>query len=184
MRSWVWLLYLQLRGNVLTILTVQRPLMWLLNSTTYANTTLVDTQVVVVMKMRWGTLLKREKMVRWCDISEVTYREDGNKNASSTKHSVANGVSPFGRVLDGLIVAVKPTAVGLNSTSLYDEERQAGYVGKQWGRERRNKKEWECRREREREREVNHRLHGRVPSAQYRPVREHYDHAYLTISSF
>ena len=58
----------------------------------------------------------------------MTYREDGNKNASSTKHSIANGVSPFGWVLDGLIVAVKPTAVGLNSTSLYDEERQAGYV--------------------------------------------------------
>lgn len=56
----------------------------------------------------------------------VTYREDGDKNASSAKHSVANGVSVFGRVLDGLIVAVKPSTIGLNSTGLNDQERQAG----------------------------------------------------------
>jgi hypothetical protein len=58
----------------------------------------------------------------------VTYRKDGDKNASSRKHSVAYGVSVFGRVLDGLIVAVKASVVGLYSTSLYDQERQAGYV--------------------------------------------------------
>lgn len=56
----------------------------------------------------------------------MTYREDGDKNASSTKHTVANGVSVFGRVLDGLIVAVKPPTVGLNSAGLNDQERQAG----------------------------------------------------------
>lgn len=60
------------------------------------------------------------------DQSEVTYREDGDKNASSAKHTVANGVSVFGRVLDGLIVAVKPSAVRLHSASLNDQERQAG----------------------------------------------------------
>lgn len=60
------------------------------------------------------------------DESEVTYREDGDKNASSAKHTVANGVSIFGRVLDGLIVAVKPSAVRLNSAGLNDQERQAG----------------------------------------------------------
>lgn len=59
-------------------------------------------------------------------ISEVTYREDGDKNASSAKHTVANGVSVFGRILDGLIVAVKPSAVRLHSASLNDQERQAG----------------------------------------------------------
>lgn len=59
-------------------------------------------------------------------ISEVTYREDGDKNASSAKHTVANCVSVFGRVLDGLIVAVKPSAVRLHSASLNDQERQAG----------------------------------------------------------
>lgn len=56
---------------------------------------------------------------------DVTYREDGDKNASSAKHTVANGVSIFGRVLDGLIIAVKPSTVRLNSTGLYDQERQA-----------------------------------------------------------
>lgn len=58
----------------------------------------------------------------------MTYRKDGDKNASSRKHSVAYGVSVFGRVLDGLIVAVKASVVGLDSTSLYDQERQASYV--------------------------------------------------------
>lgn len=60
------------------------------------------------------------------DQSEVTYREEGDKNASSAKHTVANGVSVFGRVLDGLIVAVKASTVGLNSAGLNDQERQAG----------------------------------------------------------
>lgn len=60
------------------------------------------------------------------DQSEVTYREDGDKNASSAKHTVANGVSIFGRVLDGLIIAVKPSTVRLNSAGLNDQERQAG----------------------------------------------------------
>lgn len=60
------------------------------------------------------------------DQSEVTYREDGDKNASSAKHTVANGVSIFGRVLDGLIIAVKPSTVRLNSTGLNDQERQTG----------------------------------------------------------
>ena len=59
--------------------------------------------------------------------SEVTYREDGDKNASSAKHTVANGVSVFGRVLDGLIIAVKPSTVRLNSAGLNDQERQAGW---------------------------------------------------------
>lgn len=59
------------------------------------------------------------------DECEVTYREDGDKNASSAKHTVANGVSIFGRVLDGLIIAVKPSTVRLNCTGLYDQERQA-----------------------------------------------------------
>lgn len=57
---------------------------------------------------------------------EVTYREDGDKNASSAKHTVVNGFSIFGRVLDGLIVAVKPSTVRLNSAGLNDQERQAG----------------------------------------------------------
>lgn len=60
------------------------------------------------------------------DQGEVTYRQDGDKNASGAKHTVANGVSVFGRVLDGLIVAVKPPAVRLNSAGLNDQERQAG----------------------------------------------------------
>lgn len=59
-------------------------------------------------------------------VSDVTYREDGDKNASSAKHTVANGVSVFGRVLDGLIIAVKPSTVRLNSAGLNDQERQAG----------------------------------------------------------
>ncbi len=60
------------------------------------------------------------------DQSGVTYREDGDKNASSAKHTVANGVSIFGRVLDGLIIAVKPSTVRLNSAGLNDQERKAG----------------------------------------------------------
>lgn len=60
------------------------------------------------------------------DQGEVTYRQDGDKNASGAKHTVANGVSVFGRVLDGLIVAVKTSAVRLNSAGLNDQERQAG----------------------------------------------------------
>lgn len=56
----------------------------------------------------------------------MTYREDGYKNASSAKHTVANGVSSFGRVLDGLIVAVKPSTVRLNRAGFNDQERQAG----------------------------------------------------------
>lgn len=56
----------------------------------------------------------------------MTYRQDGYKNASSGKHTVANGVSVFGWVLDGLIVAVKPSMVRLNSAGLNDQERQAG----------------------------------------------------------
>lgn len=59
-------------------------------------------------------------------VSEVTYRQDGDKNASSAKHTIANGVSIFGRVLDGLVIAVKPSTVRLNSASLNDQERQAG----------------------------------------------------------
>lgn len=59
-------------------------------------------------------------------VSDVTYREDGDKNASSAKHTVANGVSVFGWVLDGLIIAVKPSTVRLNSAGLNDQERQAG----------------------------------------------------------
>lgn len=59
------------------------------------------------------------------DQSEVTYREDGDKNTSSAKYTVANGVSIFGRVLDGLIIAVKPSMVRLNSAGLNDQERQA-----------------------------------------------------------
>lgn len=55
-----------------------------------------------------------------------TYRQDGDKNASSAKHTVANGVPVFGRVLDGPIIAVKPSTVRLNSTGLNDQERQAG----------------------------------------------------------
>ena len=61
-------------------------------------------------------------------VSEVTYREDGDKNASSAKHAVANGVSVFGRVPDGLVVAVKAPAVGLNGAGLNDQERQAGWL--------------------------------------------------------
>lgn len=60
----------------------------------------------------------------------MTYREDGDKNASSAKHTVANGVSVFGRVLDGLIVAVKPSTVRLNSAGFDHQERQAS-----WGEE-------------------------------------------------
>lgn len=59
-------------------------------------------------------------------VGEVTYRQDGDKNASTTKHTVTNGISVFGRVLDGLIVAVKPSTVRLNSAGLNDQERQAG----------------------------------------------------------
>lgn len=59
-------------------------------------------------------------------VSEVTYRQDGDKNASSAKHTIANGVSVFGGVLDGLIVAVKPSTVRLNGAGLNDQERQAG----------------------------------------------------------
>lgn len=60
----------------------------------------------------------------------MTYREDGDKNASSAKHTVANGISVFGRVRDGLIVAVKPSTVRLNSAGFDHQERQAG-----WGEE-------------------------------------------------
>lgn len=81
-------------------------------------------------------------------MSEVTYREDGDKNASSAKHTVANGVSVFGRVLDGLIVAVKPSVVRLNCAGLYDQERQAGWCYEAVGdreRERERKGErWRC----------------------------------------
>lgn len=60
------------------------------------------------------------------DQGEVTYRQDGDKNAGGAKHTVANGVSVFGRVLDGLIVAVKPSAVRPHGAGLNDQERQAG----------------------------------------------------------
>lgn len=57
---------------------------------------------------------------------ERTYREDGDENASSAEHTVANGVSIFGRILDGLIVAVKASMVRLNCAGFNDQERQAG----------------------------------------------------------
>lgn len=60
------------------------------------------------------------------DQSEVTYRQDGDQNAGAAKHAVANGVSVFGRVSDGFIIAVKPSTVRLNSAGLNDQERQAG----------------------------------------------------------
>lgn len=82
------------------------------------------------MKCEWLLLVSAAAMQHVkgdiSDQGEVTYRQDGDKNASGAEHTVANGVSVFGRVLDGLIVAVKPSAVRLNGAGLNDQERQAG----------------------------------------------------------
>lgn len=56
-----------------------------------------------------------------------TYREDGNKYANTTKHGIANGVSLFSGVADGLVQTVKPALVRLYGASLNDQERQASY---------------------------------------------------------
>lgn len=53
-------------------------------------------------------------------------RQDGDKNTGRAEHTVTNGVSAFGRVLDGLVVAVKPSAVRLHRAGFNDQERQAG----------------------------------------------------------
>lgn len=60
-------------------------------------------------------------------LGDATYRQDGDQNACSTEHTITNGVSAFGRVLDGFIIAVKPSTVRLNRTRLNDQERQAGW---------------------------------------------------------
>lgn len=60
------------------------------------------------------------------DQSEATYRQDGDQNAGAAEHTVANGVSVFGRVSDGFITAVKPSTVRFNSAGLNDQEREAG----------------------------------------------------------
>lgn len=57
----------------------------------------------------------------------MTYREDGNKNAHTTKHSITNGVSLFSGEADGLVRTVKAALVWLYGASLNDQERQASY---------------------------------------------------------
>lgn len=71
-----------------------------------------------------------------------TYREDGNKYANTTKHGIANGVSLFSGVADGLVGTVKPALVRLYGASLNDQKRQASY-------KRHRKGEKTARRERE-----------------------------------
>lgn len=61
------------------------------------------------------------------DMWRSTYRDYGNKNANTTKHSIANGVSLFLGVADGLVRTVKPALVRLYGASLNDQERQASY---------------------------------------------------------
>lgn len=61
------------------------------------------------------------------EVWESTYREDGNKNANTTKHGITNGVSLFSGVADGLVRTVKPALVRLYGASLNDQERQASY---------------------------------------------------------
>lgn len=63
------------------------------------------------------------------DVWKSTYRDDGNKNANTTKHGIANGVSLFLGVADGLVRTVKPAPVRLYGASLNDQERQASYKG-------------------------------------------------------
>lgn len=70
----------------------------------------------------------------------MTYREDGNKNANTTKHSITNGVSLFSGVADGLVRTVKPALVRLYGASLNDQERQASYKRHKERGERRERK--------------------------------------------
>lgn len=71
----------------------------------------------------------------------MTYREDGNKNANTTKHSITNGVSLFSGEADGLVRTVKPALVRLYGASLNDQERQASYKRHRERGEQRERKE-------------------------------------------
>lgn len=82
-------------------------------------------------------------------MSKSTYREDGNKNAHTTKHGIANGVSLFSWVADGLVGTVKPTLVRLYGASLNDQERQASYK-----KHKRGAKREEDRKRRQRRKKV------------------------------
>lgn len=71
--------------------------------------------------LNWNRGWEQRRVWKW------TYREDGNKYANTTKHGIANGVSLFSGVADGLVRTVKPALVRLYGASLNDQERQASY---------------------------------------------------------
>lgn len=71
--------------------------------------------------LNWKRGWEQRRVWKW------TYREDGNKYANTTKHGIANGVSLFSGVADGLVRTVKPALVRLYGASLNDQERQASY---------------------------------------------------------
>ena len=86
--------------------------------------------------LNWSKICKQREVWR------LTYREDGNKNANTTKNSITNGVSLFSGVADGLVRTVKPAMVRLYGASLNDQERQASYKRhKERGERRERKKE-------------------------------------------
>ena len=51
------------------------------------------------------------------------YREDGNNNPHSAEHSIVDCLPGFQRILDALIIAVKPPLVRLDGACLDDDER-------------------------------------------------------------
>lgn len=53
------------------------------------------------------------------------YREDGDDNPHGAEHSIIDCLTGFQRVLDALVIAVKPPVVRLDGACLNDDEGQA-----------------------------------------------------------
>lgn len=74
-----------------------------------------------------------------------TYREDGYDDPHCTEHSVIDGLPSLQRVLDTLIIAVKPSLVRLDGARLNDEEGQAGWNHTYTGKAGKERRKYQCR---------------------------------------